>query len=394
MQVEILNQGFNIELDNSVGEKIIGLLNTENIKNFTILTAFTSESIINKLFNYLQSENIQVENIRIITGIDQKGTTKEALLSLLEFTNINSRVFYSSTFNIFHPKIYLLESEQKTFLIIGSSNLTQQGLFINIESSIFLEIENDNEEDYEIITKLKSYYTIIDSDEDPNIYILTTELIEDFNSKNLLPTKLEVIRDIRKSTIEKEASKEVYAKRKVPKIPAFLKKVITFVRTITTDSEQATTLPALDGSSDTIIWISSALTERDLNVPRGQNTNLTGDINIDRGSMPSSIDFRHYYREDAFSDLSWVNSTRRGSEHLEEAIAKFEIMIDDVSKGIYDLKLSHNPKTDTTSYAQKNAMTKLKWGEAKDVIANSDYLGKRMTISRSETEGLYKIEIK
>lgn len=394
MNVEILNQGFNIELDNSVGDKIIGLLNTENIKNFTILTAFTSESIINKLFNYLQSENIQVENVRIVTGIDQKGTTKEALLSLLEFTNIKSRVFYSSTFNIFHPKIYLLESEQKTFLIIGSSNLTQQGLFVNIESSVFLEIENNNKEDYEIITKLKSYYTIIDSDEDPNIYALTNELIEDFNSKNLLPTKLEVIKEIRKSAIEKEASKEAYAKRRVPKVPAFLKKVITYVKTMTKGSEQAATLPTLVDTSDSIIWISSALTERDLNVPRGQNTNLTGDINIDRGSMPSSIDFRHYYRENAFSDLNWTNSIRKGSEHLQEATAKFEIFLDDISKGIYDLKLGHNPKTDTTSYAQKNAMTKLKWGSAKDVITNSDYLGKKMTIGRTETVGLYKIEIK
>lgn len=392
MNIEILNQGFNIDLDNSIGEKIIELLKNEDIKNFTVLTAFTSESIISKLFVYLQAENIEIDNIRIVTGIDQKGTTKEALLSLLQYTNINSRVFYSSTNNIFHPKIYLLESDKNTYLIIGSSNLTQQGLFVNIESSILLEIENDNEEDYNIIIKLKEYYTIIEDDDDPNLYVLTHDLISDFDDKKLLPTKLEVIKEIRKSALEKEMSKTSYAKRAVPKIPSFLKGVISYVRRSIQSSKNNEVTS--NTSSGIVLWISSSLTERDLNIPRGQNTNVTGDINIDRGDMPDTLDFRHYYREVAFNNLNWRNSTRKASGHLEEAIAKFEIFIDDISRGIYDLKLSHNPKTDTKTYVQKNAVTKLKWGSAKHIVANPAYLGKKMIISTTENEGKYKIEIK
>ncbi|WP_277115158.1 phospholipase D family protein [Chryseobacterium sp.] len=393
MRVEILNQGFNIDLDNSVGDKIIELLKNESIKNFTVLTAFTSESIISKLFLYLQTEKITIDKVRIVTGIDQKGTTKEALQSLLSFADIESRVFYSSTFNIFHPKIYLLEAEEKTYLIIGSSNLTQQGLFVNIESSIFLEIINNNAEEYNLILKLKEYYTIIESDEDSNIYVLSNELIEDFDAKKLLPTKLEVLHDLRKSASEKNVSKDIYKKRRVPKIPSFLKKIVAHIKSLSQSSEQLLNAPN-NSTLDSVLWISSPLTERDLNVPRGHNTNITGDINIDKGAMPSDIDFRHYYREDAFNDLDWINSTRKGSEHLEEATGKFEIFVDNLSKGTYELKLSHNPKTDTKSYTQKNAMTKLKWGIAKDVIANSDYLGKIMTISKTNTQGLYKIEIK
>lgn len=392
MNIEILNQGFNIELDNSIGNKIIEILNTKSIKKFTVLTAFSSESIINKLFSYIEKESIKIENIKVITGIDQKGTTKEALLSLLQYTNIDSRVFYSSSNNIFHPKIYLLESDKKTYLIMGSSNLTQQGLFANIESSILLEIENNNERDYDIIIKLKKYYTIIENDDDPNLYVLNDHLINDLVNKKLLPTKLEMIKEIRRSTLEKEISKDAYGKRAVPKIPSFLKTVSSYVRKVIQfrENSEEPNIP----SSGTILWTSSPLTERDLNVPKGQNTNVTGDINIDKGDMPDSIDFRHYYRDVAFKNLKWKNSIRKGSEHLEEAIVKFEIFVDGIDKGTYDLKLTHNPKTDTKTYTQKNAMTKLKWGSAKNIVANREYLGKKMIISKTATPGKYRIEIK
>ena len=123
---------------------------------------------------------------------------------------------------------------------MGSSNLTQQGLFANIESSILLEIENNNERDYDIIIKLKKYYTIIENDDDPNLYVLNDHLINDLVNKKLLPTKLEMIKEIRRSTLEKEISKDAYGKRAVPKIPSFLKTVSSYVRKVIQFRENGT----------------------------------------------------------------------------------------------------------------------------------------------------------
>ncbi|MFV0225494.1 phospholipase D family protein [Empedobacter falsenii] len=396
MKVEILNQGFNLELDKPVGNKVIELIETREIKKITILTAFSSSSIIDKICKYLEIKNIQIDTFRVVTGIDQKGTSKDALKSLLEQELITPRVFYSTSNNIFHPKIYLFENETTTFLIIGSSNFTQQGLFVNIESSVFLEIENTSG-DYKIIEDLCNYYTILRSDEDENLYILNDDLIDLLDTKGLLPNKIDVYKDIKKNILEKNSVSSNFKKRELPKLPNFLLNLVKKVKRSSSEKKivvQEDKPVYVDSSSNRIIWISSSLTERDLNVPKGQNTNVTGEINIDRGGMDKSIDFRHYYRENSFDKLEWKNSLKKRFEHLEEAFANFTILIDGENKGTYNLKLSHNPKTDTTSYLQKNAMTKLKWGDAKSIIANPLLLGKIMSIYSTAEYNKFIIEIK
>lgn len=388
MKVELLYQGFNPNLDKSIGAKIFSVLESEPIDRLTILTAFSADSIIKKLFAFLEVRKINIPLIRIITGIDQKGTSKEALESLKQLENIEARVFFSSTHNIFHPKIYLFETPNKTFLIIGSSNFTQQGLFLNIETAFFLEIENNIPEDIDIVQQLKDYFSIIESDEDPNLYVLNSELISDLESKNLLPSQAEILSEVKKTAKSKEAVKSSYPTRQIPKLPDFFKDLIKSKKDVLSLE------PNEVYQVSSLLWKSGPLTERDLNVPSGSNTNITGDINIDKGAMPKEIDFRHYYREIVFSNLAWANSTRRRSEHLEEATADFEIVIDGVSQGVFNLKLSHNPRTDVKSYEQKNAMTKLKWGDARVIVAKPEYLGKTLQIKSTGIDGKYLIDIR
>src|SRR5690606_12756867 len=53
-----------------------------------------------------------------------------------------------------------------------------------------------------------------------------------------------------------------------------------------------------------LMWESNGLTERDLNIPTGPNTNPTGSMLFKKGNM-DDIDQRHYFREDVFVDLDW-----------------------------------------------------------------------------------------
>jgi hypothetical protein len=50
------------------------------------------------------------------------------------------------------------------------------------------------------------------------------------------------------------------------------------------------------------------------------------------------------------------------------------------------LKLSHNTKTDTASYAQNNAMTQVHWGNALALVAKEDLLGRTMYLYRKDTD--------
>ena len=100
----------------------------------------------------------------------------EALEELLSL-DINAYVFYQPSITIFHPKIYLFEGADKSELIIGSSNLTSQGLFTNVETSLLVSIDNSVETDRKIVKQLKNYFKGIFDFTDPNLKKLSKKII-------------------------------------------------------------------------------------------------------------------------------------------------------------------------------------------------------------------------
>ena len=157
VDIQLLGQGYESLSNNAVGNHLIRLLSDKEFNSVTIITAFISEAAVNGLFPYIEEAKTHLNETKIITGIDQHGTSKEALEALIDW-NVNAYVFYQPSVTIFHPKIYLFEGSEKTTLIVGSSNLTSQGLFSNIEASLLLNIENSNEKDFATIVELKNYY--------------------------------------------------------------------------------------------------------------------------------------------------------------------------------------------------------------------------------------------
>ena len=83
-------------------------------------------------------------------------------------------------------------------------------------------------------------------------------------------------------------------------------------------------VPASEGVQFELVWESKALTERDLNVPTGHNTHVTGSINLDKGLLPDSADQRHYFRDVVFSALTWQPTSHATTE---EAYAKFQLVL-------------------------------------------------------------------
>ena len=107
-----------------------------------------------------------------------------------------------------------------------------------------------------------------------------------------------------------------------------------------------------------------------------------------------NIDQRHYFRDEVFADLSWQFDTVARIRHMERAEARFQLVVRDVNYGVFALRLSHNSRTDTRSYEQRNSMTLLHWGEARHIIAREDLLGRTMYLYRDIMEQeLFVLEI-
>lgn len=105
-----------------------------------------------------------------------------------------------------------------------------------------------------------------------------------------------------------------------------------------------------------------------------------------------NIDQRHYFRDDVFPNLNWQVDPSK--PHLERAIAQFRVVIKDVDYGTFALRLSHNTDTNSASYKQKNSMTSLHWGEARELIAKEDLLDRILSIyADTKTADQFTLEI-
>ncbi|MBK6771811.1 MAG: hypothetical protein IPG78_06745 [Ignavibacteria bacterium] len=86
MEINILSQGFEGESNNSVGKKLIQFISQKNFHTFTGITAFMSQSGIYGLSKYIDKAKHYINKIIIVTGIDQKVTSKKNIFR--EFLNL------------------------------------------------------------------------------------------------------------------------------------------------------------------------------------------------------------------------------------------------------------------------------------------------------------------
>jgi HKD family nuclease len=382
MIIQLLGQGYDPISADSVGNLLIKFLNDKHFSKFTGISAFASQPGINGLSKHIKNAKEYFDKLTIIVGVDQKGTSKEALEALLDL-QIDAYVFYHPAVAIFHPKIYLFEGKKRTELLIGSSNLTAQGLFTNIETSIHVSINNKINSDKKVLSQLKEYFEGLFDHSDPNLKRLSDELISKLVKAKIVPTESERKEIQENKEIEiKETENiitEIFPKRAIPKIP----KEFWGRKKLKSKKVDIYKQGATKKDDTELLWQSGELTERDLNIPHGSNTNPTGSMLFKKGKT-KDIDQRHYFRDTVFADLNWEKDTNPKLSHFERALAKFQIIIDGTDCGTHELKLSHNTKTDTPTYAQRNSITWISWGKAKEFIAKKEHIGKSFSLYKSK----------
>lgn len=314
MHISILGQGFDTENDNSVGNKLLELLEQGGFHTFTAISAFASETGVDILSERL-TEASKFATVNIIVGVNQKATSKEAL-ELINSLPVKGYVFYFGNSPIFHPKIYLFEGDEKAHLIIGSSNLTGAGLFRNVETSAYITLD-DTESDLQTLKELKGYYNGLFEFDDPNLQPLNAELIAELVKDKIVPTEKERNKAYGELNSGKEKLGEVLSKlfpiRKSASIPSFRAKKKEIVKK--GDFKKTENMKTFGNKGD-LVWISGPLTERDLNIPKGSNTHGTGSMLFKKGLM-KEIDQRHYFRDVVFSAIEWRTKPNTKYSYLE-----------------------------------------------------------------------------
>ena len=126
------------------GQPIINQIKDASIRHSggraRVAVAWAREEGVSWLLDAIEH---RIPDTHVLVGLNNRGTTVEALLRLLQHPCTLS-VFYKHSAQTFHPKMYWFSGgsagPNSATLIVGSSNITPGGLLSNFEASIIVEL--------------------------------------------------------------------------------------------------------------------------------------------------------------------------------------------------------------------------------------------------------------
>jgi HKD family nuclease len=326
---------------------------------------------------------------KFFVGIRNDITSIQAIKQLLALKLDLYAVDTGSRQVIFHPKLYLAANNSNSIAIVGSANMTFSGLHNNIEVStgMALDFAKNPADKTFVNTVVLAFDTMLATHPNHVFKIKDEKHATQLFDEGRLADETVIVAPTAGSSVRKGVRDELTpmklnrVNRPHPsKAKAAPAKVVVPAKAA---PSKATPSPAKPiKGKNYLVWESKPLSERDLNIPKGANTNPTGSMGFKKG-LYDDIDQRHYFYDDVFNNLSWKPNSP-GSKKLK-ATARFELVIKNISYGVFDLVVAHSTDKNSASYKQSNFMTQLHWGEARPLIAKQDLLGRNLYLYRKDT---------
>ena len=319
----------------------------------------------------------------VFVGIRNGITSAQGLADLLQLGCSIYAVDTGSRSTLFHPKIYASRNGEEARVIIGSANLTRGGLVSNIESSFFLTLAMDDPADAAAVTDLEdNLYGMI-----PRFPDHVLPISDDHVIRRFLDSGRVVDEDI--TVAPPPAGHARHHEMDAPGVMPLNTAYVPLPTKRPLSARPPAPVPAASSMRPTLVWQSGPLTRRALTIPAGAATNPTGSMLFTKGAM-DHVDQRHYFRDQVFGHLDWQPDPR--TPHYERTSAPFDFIIAGVEYGRYELRISHNTRTDSKAYRQRNSMTQLHWGDARRLVARTDLLERTMYLYKSENRLILEIE--
>jgi HKD family nuclease len=398
-EIEFVLQGFT---SRTSATAVRDLFAVDDVERVTVSVAFVTESGVSQIEPQLHAHKSKTT---VFAGIRNDITSYQGMAAL---KGLSSKLFAVDTGArtvVFHPKIYMVRALTQARLLIGSSNLTLGGMNNNVEAGLVMRLDLNRPSDRALADAIEKQLYALPTQHPKNIVQIATEadLDELLVTGRILDEM--ATRPPKPSTSAPGAGPKDATPRirlKVAPLRRPLKKATAALVAGASSGVQllpgstagatgaAVPGPAAPGVGYELVWESKELTRRDLNIPVGSTTNATGSINLDKGLLPADVDHRHYFRDDVFSALSWTPAGKT----VEVAQARFLLVLRGIGYGEHDLVVRHTTSTNTTSYKQLNAMSRLSWGPFKSFVAKSDLIGRTLSLYRDRADpGRFILEI-
>lgn len=185
MQVTFLGQGVVAGLDRAVGDELRAATSDAKFTAFEAFVAFVSSPAAKFLCDLISKR--PGFSAYLYVGVDQKATSKEALETLLGGP-VNTKIFFTTSNPIYHPKIYIFVGPSDARIILGSSNLTITGLFTNVESSVRVDFTRGDVGGEALLKQIHDFFMPITSAA-TNVQVLSQTVIDALHVHGLVPTE-------------------------------------------------------------------------------------------------------------------------------------------------------------------------------------------------------------
>lgn len=112
-------------------------LDSDDFTDFRLIVAYAKSGPLLRLKSHLEEWRKKTRTVRAIFGIDQQGTSQEALELALVLCD---EVYVTQERGItFHPKAYIFCGSNKARMYLGSNNLTVGGTETNFEAAVMID---------------------------------------------------------------------------------------------------------------------------------------------------------------------------------------------------------------------------------------------------------------
>ncbi len=374
MKARLVLQPF--EDDLSLYEALEQALADTRMTQFTLVVAWAKESGLQRIGRLLEAFRGRGGTTHILIGIDEGGATIEGLHAAVRDFD-DALVLFDAASGTFHPKMYIIDGEAVSTVIIGSNNMTPGGLFANYEAGTCLELDLTQDGDAQVHQAVTQYIQRLRDDETSRP--LTEELIQ-----QLVTDPRFDIRSEAASHERDDDSHDVPTRDRGPSIfgrsrhgkkrdPFPLRRRKGTTRPPTADIGGGT--PVEGGSTAAVVarW-NKRLTRSDAGRPRA-GSQTTAALRFTQARHP--IDQTQWFRHNLFGDEQWQADPSRAGREM--TTTRFDVVINGIPRGTHELQIKHDA---TREAGQGNFTTDLKWGSLSPVLRSEDLVDKWVTIEK------------
>lgn len=159
-----------------VGDIINQRIAEATCNRFRFAVAYMRLSGWDRLAGALDGLKNREGKISGVVGVDSGVTTVEALRALRAVSD-DSVIFYTTSDFIFHPKVYLASGARSATVIIGSPNLTRDGLFRNIELATAVHLDFDSAIDLQVFQRYNLLFDELLNQAGANVQPISDEVV-------------------------------------------------------------------------------------------------------------------------------------------------------------------------------------------------------------------------